>query len=185
LCVDESSSLGILGVRGAGGLDDAQIIKSAPTIIASLGRGFGGYGAVVAGKSSFIEKIAQSSHTTSVEVATPPILSLFALAVAEVVEGAVTARSICRELARELYTTAIIEGYEVHGDPRVPIIDLVFSSREELTQCHKFLFDRGIYVSQLPGRLRFIVNLGVGEKDIVHVRETLAAFKVIRDRSFS
>lgn len=76
LMVDDAHGIGVLGENGGGtvehfGLSMAQV----PILVGTLGKGFGTFGAFVAGSDALIESMIQFARTYIYTTATPPALA--------------------------------------------------------------------------------------------------------------
>ncbi len=76
LMVDDAHGLGVIGGKGGGVLEEFQLTQhDVPVLMATLGKGFGTYGAFVAGSEPFIDYLIQKSRTYIFTTALPPALA--------------------------------------------------------------------------------------------------------------
>lgn len=76
LMVDDAHGLGVIGDKGGGVLDEFGLTQDqVPVLMATLGKGFGTYGAFVAGSESLIEFLIQKVRTYIYTTALPPALA--------------------------------------------------------------------------------------------------------------
>jgi len=76
LMVDDAHGVGVLGAQG-GGIVEAQnlSIDQVPILIGTLGKGFGTFGAFVAGSEALIETLIQFARTYIYTTALPPAIA--------------------------------------------------------------------------------------------------------------
>lgn len=99
LVVDEAHSIGVVGPQGRGvtaleGLSQKQV----PLVICPLSKAFGGYGAIVAGSSLFIEYLIQVARSYIYTTALPPLLASSALASLKIIREEEWRRTRLQEL---------------------------------------------------------------------------------------
>ena len=76
LMVDDAHGLGVLGVSGAGSLEETGLGQdAAPVLMATLGKALGVAGAFVAGSTELIEGLIQFARTQIYTTAMPPALA--------------------------------------------------------------------------------------------------------------
>ncbi len=76
LMIDDAHGLGIVGKKGGGVLEEFQLSQhDVPVLMATLGKGFGTYGAFVAGSESLIDFLLQKARTYTFTTALPPALA--------------------------------------------------------------------------------------------------------------
>ncbi len=86
LMVDDAHGMGCLGTHGAGcaeyfGLDQQQL----PILMGTLGKGFGSFGAFIAGSDALIETLVQFARPYIYTTALPPAVAAASLAALELV----------------------------------------------------------------------------------------------------
>ena len=76
LMVDDAHGLGVLGLHGAGSVNEAGLSQSdVPVLMATLGKALGCAGAFVAGSHALIEGLTQFARTFVYTTAMPPALA--------------------------------------------------------------------------------------------------------------
>ncbi len=76
LMIDDAHGIGVLGKKGGGVVEEFQQTQhDVPVLMATLGKGFGTYGAFVAGSESLIDFLVQKARTYLFTTALPPALA--------------------------------------------------------------------------------------------------------------
>jgi 8-amino-7-oxononanoate synthase len=76
LMVDDAHGMGVLGASGAGSLEHFGLgIDEAPILMGTLGKGFGTFGAFVAGSEALIEYLINTARPYIYTTATPPAIA--------------------------------------------------------------------------------------------------------------
>ena len=75
LVLDDAHGFGVLGARGRGALEQAQIASPRIAYMATLGKAAGVYGAFVAGERALIETLVQRARTYIYTTAAPALLA--------------------------------------------------------------------------------------------------------------
>ncbi len=76
LMIDDAHGIGVLGEKGGGVVEAYQQTQhDVPVLMATLGKGFGTYGAFVAGSESLIDCLVQKARTYLFTTALPPALA--------------------------------------------------------------------------------------------------------------
>ncbi len=76
LMIDDAHGIGVLGEKGGGVVEEFQQTQhDVPVLMATLGKGFGTYGAFVAGSESLIDFLVQKARTYLFTTALPPALA--------------------------------------------------------------------------------------------------------------
>jgi glycine C-acetyltransferase len=184
LIVDESYSLGALGIRGAGSLDREGIVRNQSVVgtLASLGT-LGGFSfGVFAATGLMIDLVGQRSRSLHSDCAPSPALAC----------GALSAIELCETMHHQrvalLDTAARLERgiSEVIGRPSAlplsPIVTVPCSRVTEALDLAEALFQRGILVDALQlkgplsqrGAVRFVVSSALSESDISKTIQSLS-----------
>lgn len=148
--VDESFSLGLVGVRGAGGSEVYGVASRVFCQVGDLSRGAGLLGAFVAGRAALMGYLLARSRTFAHEVALPsPLCSALLVALGEV-ELSVGPRERLHRAAGEVTAWYYSGNSNSPSSPRSPLISLRADRLKEAQQLAQALFERGILAEVLP-----------------------------------
>ncbi|MCP4126444.1 MAG: 8-amino-7-oxononanoate synthase, partial [Gammaproteobacteria bacterium] len=76
LMVDDAHGLGVLGATGGGSLEHCSLgLNEVPILMGTLGKGFGTFGAFIAGSEELIETLIQQSRSHVYTTASPPAMA--------------------------------------------------------------------------------------------------------------
>ncbi|MDZ4786392.1 MAG: pyridoxal phosphate-dependent aminotransferase family protein [bacterium] len=172
--IDESYSLGILGIRGAGILDGANIPLNLLCRFASLSYGLGSYGAFLAGSRSITEYLLNRSRTFTTECSLPPALAAATETGINIVELAAGKRERLNVLSNHIRSLLKLSGFNLETESNTPIILIPFNKRSIAKEIADGLFQKGYFVEVVnPGQLlesgaaiRIILNSAHKEKDL-------------------
>jgi 8-amino-7-oxononanoate synthase len=171
LMVDDAHGLGVLGENGGGTLAHFGLgIDQVPILMGTLGKGFGTFGAFVAGSEALIETLIQKSRSYIYTTAMPS-------AVAEATR--VSLRIAQQENWRRQKVAHLIvrfrQAAEAIGLPLMPsdtpIQPLITGCAERALQWSKYLEERGILVSAIrpptvpDGQARLRITLSANHTD--------------------
>lgn len=89
LLVDDAHGIGVLGEQGRGAMELCEL-KAAdiPLLMGTLGKGFGSFGAFVAGDELFVETLIQQARPYIYTTALPPAVAAASLASLQIIQGA-------------------------------------------------------------------------------------------------
>ncbi len=88
LLIDDAHGVGVVGPAGAGGVAAAGLAGEPDVVTtATLSKGFGGAGGVVAGPRAFIRHLVDTSRTFIYDTGLPPSVAAGALAALELIRG--------------------------------------------------------------------------------------------------
>jgi 8-amino-7-oxononanoate synthase len=189
LWVDESSGLGCLGPRGAGGTDREQSLVGGKIAckISELSALLGSPNAIVCGPASLISYVLQRSRAIGIECAPAPLIAAAATTALDLLEVMPGARAVLSGLAQRL-RGGVAE--LLHGTPDVsesPVVSIPCSGVSRAREISMGLFSRGVLVDVVQTRtmlselalVRFILNSAHTE---AMVDSTLAALGEVLKR---
>jgi len=187
LLIDESYSLGILGIRGAGVLDGLEIPVNLLGRFGSLAYSLGAYGGFFSGPKSVTDLLVNRSRTFSSEPSLPPAIAAAVEVGMGIVELGHGKRIRLRELTSHFRDSLIEAGYKIQPTSESNIIALKFPKKSIATELAEGLFHKGILAEVIDTRtpsesstsLRFIINSAHKEREI---EDTLAALSDLSKR---
>ena len=167
LVLDESTSLGLIGQRGAGvrdifPLEQEHLYMPGVLQYADLSRAMGTFGSFLAGTSLVLDVIKARSRVVREDALFPSCLASAVIASLDEVEGKLLERQLLLEKANRLQA-----GFEELGLPVVrqsiaPFASLVFSSQKVAQQFVLAMRQQGVWVAA--------VGTGVRRKGMAIVR---------------
>jgi 8-amino-7-oxononanoate synthase len=182
LMVDESHSLGVLGVSGRGieerfGLSGAIELK-----MSSLSKSIPSAGGYIAGAYDLITFLKHASRAFVFSAALPPASAAASLAAFDVIEAEPDRVARGQSHARRLRAILRQSGLPIRDDP-TPIIPVVTGSDESAMQMSRALFDRGFFVPPVispavpagTSRLRVTVTAAHAEAEVEAIAEAVVA----------
>ena len=88
LLVDDAHGLGVIGANGRGSLETCGLTaQQVPLLVGTLGKGFGAFGAFVAGDETLIETLIQQARPYIYTTALPPAIAAAARASLRIIQG--------------------------------------------------------------------------------------------------
>lgn len=154
LIVDESFALGIMGLRGAGGVELAGIGPEVMAILADLSWGAGVSGAVLAGPSEISRCLLARGRSFSAEAAPLPAAAKAAEAAIDFIELQTFKRDALSLLSRRVRDGIKNMGVPV-GELPTPVICLPFKSTKLAEEAREALFSRGYLADALSAGIMF------------------------------
>ncbi len=182
LMVDDAHGLGVLGDRGRGTLERADLdAASVPILMGTLGKAFGTCGAFVAGGSDLIELLLQTSRTQIYTTALPPALAAATRTALAIVAGADEERARLRAHI-ELFRREVTRLGLALLPSASPIQPIVFGSSERAMAASDALWKRGLWVSAVrpptvpdgTARLRVTLAANHSTQHVLRLIEALA-----------
>jgi 8-amino-7-oxononanoate synthase len=170
--VDEAHAIGVLGEKGRGaasemGLDGALLAR-----VGTLGKALGAHGAFIASDASTIDLLRNTSayiFTTGLAPA-PAAAGLRALQIVSSDEGQELRGSLAR-LSNRFRDGAQAQGFELAGDPGVPIVPLILGGAARAMSFFSRLLDEGIFAMAIRpptvrrGSCRIRITLSAAHKE--------------------
>ena len=174
LFVDESFALGVLGLRGAGGLEQQQILSGVTCVYGSLARGFGAYGAFVAGSRVLTNYLLNHSRTFRSENVLPACIAAALERIVDAVELNHAGREKLKALSRKLRRGLLELGLLKDATVDTPLICIGVSTRRIADEIAQALFQRRFLVEALSsgatldqsGVVRMLLNVEHSAEDI-------------------
>lgn len=143
LLIDESYSLGSVGLRGAGVLENGPPAPSEYGVYGSLAHSLPGYGAFVAGSGLLTNYLIQRSKTLAYEVAIPSSICAAVEAGIGVVELAHKDRAIIRENVALLRANLSKEGFLDAAQSDSHVVSVMVGSTKQAIIVHNELISKG------------------------------------------
>jgi len=180
LMVDDAHGLGVLGEQGRGSLEYFGLgPDEVPILMGTLGKGFGTFGAFVAGSEALIETLIQQARSYVYTTAPPP-------AVAEATRASL--RIARRETWRRERLSALIERFRAGADALglplmdspTPIQPVLAGSAAQALAWSRQLESQGILVSAIrpptvpEGSARLRITLSASHTE-AHLERLLSA----------
>ncbi len=180
LLVDDAHGMGVLGATGAGSLEHFSLgVEDVPILMGTLGKGFGTFGAFVAGSEELIETLIQDARSYVYTTASPPAVAEATRASLRLVHKESWRRERLQELIQRFRTGAEQLGLPLMQS-ETPIQPLLAGSAETAIAWSKGLEKQGILVSAIrpptvpEGSARLRVTLCANHTD-EHVDRLLEA----------
>jgi len=184
LYVDDAHGCGVLGPDGRGSLALAGLGGDhCPAFVATLGKAFGAYGAVVAGDEALIESLIQFARPYIYTTALPPALAAVASRALSIVATEGWRRDHLAGLVRRFHRLAGEAGLPLPPCPDVPvpIVPFVVGTAERAMSLSEALRQRGILVKAIrpptvpdgSARLRITFSAAHHERDVDRLVEAL------------
>lgn len=183
LMVDDAHGLGVLGARGRGAIEVAQLdASSVPIFMGTLGKAFGTCGAFVAGSRDLIELLLQTSRTYIYTTALAPAVAAATRTALAIVADADAERARLRSHI-ELFRREVAELGLPLLESQTPIQPIVVGSSARALAASEALWNRGLWVSAIrpptvpEGTARLRVTLAANHTDsqVLQLVEALAA----------
>jgi 8-amino-7-oxononanoate synthase len=181
LVVDEAHAVGVFGARGAGVLERDGVVADAT--IATLGKGVGVYGAVVAGPRSLAEILWNRARPLVFTTGLPPMVCAAATAAIELIQSDEGARLRATLWSRIRQLVSGLHDLGIAAAGSSPIVPLIVGGDADVMAWTGRLLERGIYVQGVrpptvpegSARLRVTVSAAHSESDIQQLLEALRA----------
>ena len=171
LMVDDAHGFGVLGKTGAGLVEELNLgIDQVPVLMGTLGKGFGTYGAFVAGSESLIETLVQFSRSYIYTTAPPPAVAVATSASLELVKSEHWRRDKLKQLIARFRAGAEQIGLRLM-DSNTPIQPVLMASDEQLLKANKKLLESGFMVGAIrpptvpEGTARLRITLSASHTD--------------------
>lgn len=173
LVIDESFSLGLLGLRGAGSLEELSIRNSPVCVYSSISFGSSGLGAFVAGDSELISFLINQSRTFMTEAALPAAYLAGMETALNILELDVASREKLKDLGLRLKNGLREMDFKVSDFP-CPLVCIPFETRRLASEFAEGLVENGFLGEVLlkgsfldaGAILRFLINIKHTEANI-------------------
>lgn len=184
LMVDDAHGLGVIGASGRGSLEVCELgPKEVPILVGTLGKGFGSFGAFVAGDEDLIETLIQQARTYIFTTAMPPAVAEATRASLRLVQEEGWRREKLRALIARFRAGARQLGLPLM-DSSTPIQPIVVGDPQRALAMSAALERQGILVSAIrpptvpEGTARLRVTLSAAHSE-AQVDRLLAALEAV------
>jgi 8-amino-7-oxononanoate synthase len=183
LAVDDAHGLGVIGEHGGGALETQRCtVDHVPVLVGTLGKGFGTFGAFVAGSEQLVELFVQRARTYIYTTALPPAVAAATRAALALVRDEPWRRDRVaahvarfRAGARELGLPLL--------ESQTPIQPVVLGDPAAALAASAALLERGVLVSAIrpptvptgTSRLRITLSAAHDAADVDRLLEALAS----------
>ena len=183
LMVDDAHGLGVLGARGGGTLEHYGLgLEEVPILMGTLGKGFGTFGAFIAGEEALIEYLIQRARGYIYTTAMPAAVAEATRAALRLVEREGWRRDHLRTLIARFRRGAARLGARLM-DSTTPIQPLFVGDPGAATRLSDRLLERGILVTAIrpptvpkgTARLRVTLSAAHTEGDVDRLLDALEA----------
>lgn len=167
LVIDDTYSLGSIGLRGAGSVEMfPALLSQSLCTVGSFGFGLPGFGAFISGSTELVRYLINRSKTFLAEPPVPEYLCAASELSIDLAETMISQRPQLIEQAAALASHLKISGFSVN-QPKGPIVCVSFDKPSLADTFCEFLFSKGFFVERVPrGTLltertmvRFVLNL--------------------------
>jgi 8-amino-7-oxononanoate synthase len=181
LYIDDAHGTGVMGPHGRGTVEHFGLDTQIPFQMGTLGKAFGSSGAYIAGPSTLIQYLMNTSRSFIFTTAPPPSSAAAATTAIRIIQREPERRARLWANRERLFTGLTQLGFNL--SPSVsPIIPILVGSAETALSFAEHLFAEGIYapairpptVPDATSRIRITVT---AEHTDVHIDHALAAFQ--------
>jgi 8-amino-7-oxononanoate synthase len=184
LLLDDAHAVGVLGARGRGGLNHFGLPHDVLDFhVGTFSKTFAGIGGYVVGRTELIDFLKFQSRSSLFSANIPPAIAACCLAAIRIAaqEGGQLA-AVLRGRASFFRAELARRGIQALGAAEVPIVPVVVPDEERLICIAQILRANGILANMVrfpavprgESRLRFVLNLGLTEEDLVRTASLLA-----------
>jgi len=181
LYIDDAHGTGVMGPHGRGTAEHFDLEASIPFQMGTLGKAFGSSGAYLAGSSTLIQYLMNTSRSFIFTTAPPPGTAAAATTAIQIMQREPERRARLWANRERLFTGLTQLGFSL--SPSVsPIIPILVGSAETALSFARYLFTEGVYapairpptVPDATSRIRITVT---SEHTPGHIEQALAAFQ--------
>jgi glycine C-acetyltransferase/8-amino-7-oxononanoate synthase len=181
LYIDDAHGTGVMGPHGRGTAEHFDLEASIPFQMGTLGKAFGSSGAYLAGSSTLIQYLMNTSRSFIFTTAPPPGTAAAAMTAIQIAQREPERRARLWANRERLFTGLTQLGFSL--SPSVsPIIPILVGSAETALSFARYLFTEGVYapairpptVPDATSRIRITVT---SEHTPSHIEQALAAFQ--------
>lgn len=184
LMVDDAHGMGVLGQTGGGSLEHFDLgLDEVPILMGTLGKGFGTFGAFVAGSEELIEYLINTARPYIYTTATPPAMAEATRASLRLVQEEGWRREKLWGLIKQFRAGASQLGLDLM-DSSSPIQPLLVGDTQKALRLSEALLDRGILISAIrpptvpEGTARLRITLSAAHSD-EQVDQLLTALEAV------
>ena len=147
LMVDDAHGSGVLGTTGRGSGEHCGCLDKIDLHMGTLGKGFGCFGAYLAGPRVVIETLVNNSRSFIFSTSLPPSVPAAALAALEIIEGSEGAQ-LREQLWQnvELFTGILAQDGCDLGGSASQIIPIITGEPEPTMRIASDLLDKGVFI---------------------------------------
>ncbi|HEX9707473.1 MAG TPA: 8-amino-7-oxononanoate synthase [Steroidobacteraceae bacterium] len=171
LAVDDAHGLGVIGASGRGTLEHFGLTaRDVPALVGTLGKGFGSFGAFVAGDRDLIETLIQRARTYIYTTALPAAVAAATRAALAVSMTESWRRERVLALTRRFRELAGSAGLPL-ADSMTPIQPILLGGADAAVLASRKLLGRGYFVAAIrpptvpDGTSRLRVTLSAAHRD--------------------
>jgi 8-amino-7-oxononanoate synthase len=171
LMVDDAHGLGVIGQRGGGLLEYYGLSQTdVPVLMGTLGKGFGTFGAFVAGSETLVETLIQTARSYIYTTALPPAIAEATRASLKIVMTESWRRDKLHSLVARFRAGAEQIGLQLMPSPS-PIQPIIIGDSLHTVAFSNALFDSGFLVSAIrpptvaQGTARLRVTLSAAHEE--------------------
>ncbi|MDP1770477.1 MAG: 8-amino-7-oxononanoate synthase [Nitrospirota bacterium] len=181
LYIDDAHGTGVMGPHGRGSVEHFGLDTQIPFQMGTLGKAFGSSGAYIAGPSTLIQYLMNTSRSFIFTTAPPPSSAAAVTAALRIIQREPERRARLWTNRERLFTGLTQMGFTL--SPSVsPIIPILVGSAETALSFAEHLFAEGLYapairpptVPDATSRIRVTVT---SEHHSSHIDQALAAFQ--------
>ncbi|MBQ0720963.1 MAG: 8-amino-7-oxononanoate synthase [Gammaproteobacteria bacterium] len=180
LMVDDAHGFGVLGKTGRGIAEHfAMDIDSLPILVGTLGKGFGTFGAFVAGSEALIESLIQFARTYIYTTALPPAVAAATRTALTLIDSESWRREKLQTLIAHFQQGAAERGVAVMASP-TPIQPVLIGDDQQVIKIGELLLEAGFWTGAIRpptvpvGSARLRITL-TAEHETEHVDALLDA----------
>ena len=182
LMIDDAHGLGVIGEQGRGTLEAQGLgAKDVDLLVGTLGKGFGSFGAFVAGSELLIETLIQKARSYIYTTALPPAVSEATRASLKIIKEESWRREKLQQLIARFRSGAEQLGLKLMDSP-TPIQPLLVGNAETALQISDALLERGLLISAIrpptvpegTARLRITFSAAHSEEQIERLLAALS-----------
>ncbi|TDY04081.1 8-amino-7-oxononanoate synthase [Thiohalophilus thiocyanatoxydans] len=185
LMVDDAHGLGVIGATGRGSLEQFGLgMAEVPILVGTLGKGFGTFGAFVAGEAALIETLIQEARSYIYTTALPPAVAEATRTSLQLVQRESWRREKLQALIAQFRSGAAQLGLQL-GESSTPIQPWIVGDTEQAVQLSEKLKQQGILISAIrpptvpqgTARLRITFSAAHEAADVDHLLGVIAGVR--------
>lgn len=184
LMMDDAHGIGVLGDSGAGCAEYFQLNQDQlPILMGTLGKGFGSFGAFVAGSETLIESLIQFSRSYIYTTALPPAVAAASLASLNIIQNDKLRRQHLQALIQQFRLGAKALNLQL-SDSVSSIQPLLIGDNLQALKISESLAEKGFLISAIrpptvpEGTARLRVTLSAAHTE-QHVNQLLSALEQV------
>ena len=181
LMMDDAHGIGVLGENGAGCAEYFQLNQNQlPILMGTLGKGFGSFGAFVAGSETLIESLIQFSRSYIYTTALPPAVAAASLASLNIIQNDKPRRQHLQTLIQQFRAGAKALGLKL-SDSISSIQPLLIGDNLQALNISDSLAEKGFLISAIrpptvpegTARLRITLSAAHTEQQVSQLLSAL------------